>query len=217
MAFYMPKGKRKTIGLLAVLVSSLLLTGVALGSWAEKTQKEIAGGVLRLHVIANSDCAIDQTLKINVRDKILEECGYLFRDVASVRKATQRAESACGKIKVVAERELRRQGFFYPVTVKVEENYFPTKDYGGVRLPAGKYQALQVKIGSYAGQNWWCVLYPPLCLTEGSVKADDKTQDLLRKELSAQEYALITQTENMEIRTKFYLLEIIGKYFSDKS
>ena len=206
--------RRKIVFVLAII---LLLASVVLGSWAIHTQREIAGGVLRLHILANSDCAIDQNLKISVRDKILEECGYLFQDITNAEKATKRAENACGRIKKVAERELRRKGFLYPVTVGVEETRFPTKDYGGVRLPAGRYRALNVRIGSATGQNWWCVLYPPLCLMEGSVKTDDKTLDLLRKELSAEEYALVTQTEELHIRTKFYFLETIGKYLSSRS
>ena len=215
MISYITKGNRKMIGIVAVTI--LLLACVILGSWAQKTQKEIASGVLRLHVLANCDCAVDQHLKISVRNKILEECGYLFRDVSNAKKAIERAENACEKIKKVAERELRKHGFLYPVPVRIEDTRFPTKNYGGIRLPAGRYKALNVRIGSATGQNWWCVLYPPLCLMEGSVKTDEKTLDLLRKELSAEEYALVTQTENLHIRTKFYFLETIGKYFSGRS
>ncbi len=216
MAGYIPAETRreKGIRISIIVVSILVLVGVIIGSWAVHTQREIAGGVLRLHILANSDDAMDQELKLNVRDRILTECGHLFRDAKNVQDAGERATNACKKIKTVAEKELRRQGVLYPVTVAVEETTFPTKDYGGVHLPAGRYQALTIRIGSATGQNWWCVLYPPLCLTGGAVKADAETLDLLRQELSAEEYALVTQTEEIHIRTKFYILEHLGKYFS---
>ncbi len=219
MAGYIPAEKRRKqrIKIGVIVVSVLVLVGVVIGSWAVDTQREIAGGVLRLHILAHSDDAIDQELKMKVRDRILKECGYLFRDAQNALDAGERATRACDKIKRVAEKELRCQGVLYPVTVAVEETGFPTKDYGGIRLPAGRYQALNVRIGSATGQNWWCVLYPPLCLTGGAVKAEAETLDLLRNALSAEEYALVTQTEEMHIRTKFYLIEHLGKYFSDKS
>ncbi len=205
----MPAGRK-----IAIAVGSLLMVGVLLGGWAVQTRREISGGVLRLHILANSDGEMDQLLKQAVRDRVLEECGFLFQGAPDVLAAEQRAIGATARITEVARRELRRHGCLYPVTATVEETVFPTKSYGGVRLPAGRYRAVNVRIGAATGQNWWCVLYPPLCLTEGTVVADADTLAALRKELSAEEYAIITETEKINIKMKFRILEFLGEIFS---
>ena len=107
-------------------------------------------------------------------------------------------------------------GFDQTVKLQVGDCRFPTKDYGGVRLPAGCYTAVNIKIGAAAGRNWWCVMYPPLCLTGGSVKADEETLSLLQKELTAEEYALITETEEVNVKMKFKLAEMLGKYIGGR-
>ena len=189
--------------------AAVIFSGVLLCSWSSRTRAEISQGVLRLHILANSDTDMDQQLKLQVRDRILQDYGSLFRDCQNAESAAKRARTTAVRISKTAERELRRRGSLYPVTVQVEKAAFPTKCYGGVRLPAGSYLAVNVRIGAAAGHNWWCVLYPPLCLTDGTVKADADTLAVLRRELSAEEYALITQTETINVKMKFRILEIL--------
>lgn len=178
-----------------------------------KAQRDVAGHVLRLHILANSDEDADQLLKQKVRDRILKEYAPVFDACGGAADAADAAAALSFRIARTAQQELRRNGALYPVSVRVEAADFPTKRYGAVRLPAGRYTALNVRIGSAKGHNWWCVLYPPLCLTDGTVEADEETLNTLKKELSAEEYALLTNTEDIRVTVKFRILEILGRYF----
>lgn len=176
-------------------------------------QNAVAEGVLRLHIVANSDSDYDQSVKLKVRNRILADCGYLFQDCRTAEESALVAKRHSREIQKAAEAELRKYGVLQPVSVRVEETRFPTKEYGAVRLPAGAYTALNVRIGTAQGRNWWCVLYPPLCLTGDAVKADEETLKQLRQTLTAEEYALVTQTDEIQVHVKFKLLELLGKWF----
>ncbi len=197
-------------------LSLALVDGTIASGWVQGMRRDISASVLRLHIVANSDSGFDQTVKLQVRDRILTDCGFLFAGSPSAAESAARAREYAGVIRQTAQAELRRQGFLYPVSVQVGDCRFPTKDYGGVRLPAGCYTAVNIKIGAAAGRNWWCVMYPPLCLTGGSVKADEETLSLLQKELTAEEYALITETEEVNVKMKFKLAEMLGKYIGGR-
>lgn len=199
--------------LFSALLTGLFLGVLFLGGYAVKEQASIAGSVLRLHIIGNTNTDIDQALKLLVRDSILKEHRNLFANATSAQDAAIKASLAAFSIADTAEKTLQQHGCLAPVTVRVEETSFPTKEYGNVRLPAGTYTAVNVRLGSSTGKNWWCVLYPPLCLTEGSLKADDETLAMLQKELSPNEYAMITQPEKITFRMKFRILELLGEIF----
>ena len=200
--------------LIPVLLTGLILGILLLGGHAREEQKSIAGNVLRLHIIGNTNTDTDQTLKLLVRDSIIKKHQNLFADAINAQDATIRASLAVSAMADTAEKTLRKHGCLAPVTVRVEKTAFPTKKYGNVHLPAGTYTAVNVRIGNASGKNWWCVLYPPLCLTEGALKADEQTLHLLQKELSAEEYALVTQPDKITFRMKFRILELLGELFS---
>lgn len=203
------KSKRKC--LLFCAGATLILIGVFACLHVQAVQSGVREEVLRLHIVANSDTDCDQGVKLKVRNRILEDCGMLFADCTSQEEAATIARERSGLLCRVAEDALRENGMFYPVSVQVEECRFPTKSYGGVRLPAGKYTAVNLRIGAGMGQNWWCVMYPPLCLTGDAVKADEKTLSKLRQELSAEEYALVTETSSVRVKVKFRIAEWLGK------
>ncbi len=198
----------------STLLCGIFLGSLLLGGYAGQEQGALSGGVLRLHIVGSTNTEADQTLKLLVRDSILNEHGHLFAHAQNAHDAAIRAQLATAAMADTAEKILRKNGCPAPVSAKVEQTSFPTKSYGKVRLPAGSYTAVNIRIGSATGKNWWCVLYPPLCLTEGSVKADEKTLAILRKELSPSEYALVTQPEKISFHLKFRLLELFGKIFS---
>lgn len=175
---------------------------------------DIADSVLRLHVIANSNSVYDQEIKLKVRDGILKDCGYLFYGCKNPSEAAGIAKRNTDVITASALKTLFENGVVSSVDTRVEQCSFPTKEYGTVRLPSGRYTAVNVKIGAASGRNWWCVMYPPLCLTASGVTADDKTMEVLRSELSEEEYDLITQSDEIKINLKFKLAEIIGRYFN---
>ncbi len=155
------------------------MVGVAVamlaGMWLNGEQAALAGSVIRLHVIANSDSAEDQALKLQVRDKILEQADGLCPPGADAETARQGIQAHLTQLAQVGRQVVREQGYDYPVTAAVKEVWFPTKQYEGFALPAGNYTALQVVIGEGSGQNWWCVVFPPLCL--GSVTEELETAE----------------------------------------
>jgi stage II sporulation protein R len=196
-----------------VLFILAVLGGVFFCANTEEMQKSVAENVLRLHVVANSDSDYDQKVKLQVRNRILKDCGYLFQDCQTSRQSAQVARQQAIKIRKAAEEELRKNGVLQPVSVRVEDWRFPTKEYGAVRLPAGEYTALNVRIGTAQGRNWWCVLYPPLCLTGDAVKADEETLEQLRQTLTAEEYAWVTSADEIQVNVKFKLLELLEQWF----
>lgn len=137
--------------------------------------ENISDKVFRLHVLANSDSSEDQQLKLCVRDKVLEYSKYIFNDAKNKDSAKQITQKHLEDIKNVAQQEVYDRGYDYKVNVKIDNMYFNTRQYGNVTMPAGNYDALKIFIGDSKGHNWWCVMFPPICLpaAEESKQLDD--------------------------------------------
>lgn len=120
--------------------------------------------VVRLHVVANSNGAEDQAVKLLVRDAVLEEAARWYQGAGSMEEASSRLCTHLQSIAGAARQVLEEQGMDYSATAQMTEMYFPTRDYGDFRLPAGRYRTLRVTLGEGAGKNWWCVVFPSLCL-----------------------------------------------------
>ena len=126
--------------------------------------------VLRLHVIANSDSLEDQQLKLQVKDQLVKMMQAQFTNLNNAEAARIKAEEMIPALKAEAENIIRQEGYTYPVEVLVGEYDFPVKSYGNIVFPAGHYPAVRIIIGEGTGKNWWCVLFPPLCLVASSDK-----------------------------------------------
>lgn len=120
--------------------------------------------VVRLHVVANSNSPEDQAVKLLVRDAVLEEAAHWYQGAGSMEEASSRLCSHLQSITTAARDTLFNQGAAYSATAQMTEMYFPTRDYGEFRLPAGRYRTLRVTLGAGEGKNWWCVVFPSLCL-----------------------------------------------------
>ena len=120
--------------------------------------------VVRLHVVANSNGAEDQAVKLLVRDAVLEEAARWYQGAGSMEEASSRLCTHLQSIAGAARQVLGEQGVGYSATAQMTEMYFPTRDYADFRLPAGRYRTLRVTLGEGAGKNWWCVVFPSLCL-----------------------------------------------------
>ena len=120
--------------------------------------------VVRLHVVANSNGAGDQAVKLLVRDAVLEEAARWYQGAGSMEEASSQLCTHLQSIAGAARQVLGEQGMGYSATAQMTEMYFPTRDYGDFRLPAGRYRTLRVTLGEGAGKNWWCVVFPSLCL-----------------------------------------------------
>lgn len=161
-----------------------------------KTSEEIRSDVLRLHVIANSDSSVDQNLKLRLRDYILEEGEDIFDGSVNVENAVKKIEPKLVELENSAETFVKNAGFDYDVKITLSNEYFTTRTYESVTLPAGKYLALRVVIGSGEGHNWWCVMFPPMC-----VPAADK-KDEIENVFTDKEIKLVESKPKYEPRFK---------------
>ena len=161
-----------------------------------KTSEETRSDVLRLHVIANSDSSVDQNLKLRLRDYILEEGEDIFDGSVNVENAVKKIEPKLAELENSAETFVKNAGFDYDVKITLSNEYFTTRTYESVTLPAGKYLALRVVIGSGEGHNWWCVMFPPMC-----VPAADK-KDEIENVFTDKEIKLVESKPKYEPRFK---------------
>lgn len=184
-----------------------LLLGIAaallLGLWLEREQTRVSDSVLRLHVLANSDSAEDQSLKLMVRDAVLEEAKVILPEGSTVRESEQILSRNLERLAAAGAAVVEREGYDYPVSARLEDSWFPTKEYEDFALPAGQYRALRIVIGEGEGQNWWCVVFPPLCLASVSEPA---AQTALEAGMNGRQVALLTG-ESEGYVVKFKLLE----------
>ena len=181
-------------------------------SYAEDISTDIANSVFRLHVIANSDSDVDQNLKYIVRDNLLEYMNTLCANCTSKEEAITIANVHIEDFKEIALNTIRDEGFDYSVNVSIGNFEFPTKHYGDISLPSGYYDALKVEIGEAKGQNWWCVMFPPLCFVDASsgVVPEESKEDL-KNSLTDEEFSIVSDTEeNPSFKLKFKILEILN-------
>jgi stage II sporulation protein R len=172
--------------------------------WLDREQRQLADDVLRLHVLANSDSDADQALKLEVRDRILAESESILAGVSDREQAKTRLQGSMEVLAQAGADTVARAGYQYPVTVSVEKTWFPTKQYADFALPAGDYTALRVVIGEGGGQNWWCVVFPPLCF---DMACEQVEATAAMAGLSGEEIALITGEDGGYV-IKFKLLEL---------
>ena len=170
----------------------------------------ISESVFRLHIIANSNSKSDQNLKYLIRDKLIEYMNSLISSCQTKNDVIALAKEHTDDFRQIAKSVIVSNGFDYDVFIEVGNFEFPTKEYGDISLPAGFYDALRVKIGKAEGQNWWCVMFPPLCFTDiTSSTVPSESKELMRENLSDEEFYLISK-DGPEIKFKFKLLELFS-------
>lgn len=153
--------KKHEIALLIGLAVSIFLTSIQ-GFAGEAG--DIRDNMLRLHILANSDSEADQELKLAVRDAVLLETAGLFQSGGDKEQAKALARKNLSRIEEIAACEIARQGCDYPVKAEVVNMFFDTRQYGDITIAAGRYDAVRITIGQGAGKNWWCVMFPPMCI-----------------------------------------------------
>ncbi len=150
----------------ALLVLAAALTLFC--SWLGGYRECLSGKLLRLHVVANSDSDADQALKLEVRDAVLDCAAGYLENVSDVRAAEQVLGAHLAELAGAGQAVVREKGYDYAVRASLGTSHFPTKTYDGFALPAGDYRALRVTIGAGEGRNWWCVVFPTLCVSAAS-------------------------------------------------
>ena len=207
----MKKLKIGRIFVILILLSLFILISAI--SYVDAVSNNIADSVFRLHVIANSNSKEDQELKLKVRDELLSYMNIISKDSTSKQEAMQIANEHKEEFTQIAEKVIKENGYNYTVNVQIGKADFPTKYYGDITLPAGTYDALKVQIGEAKGQNWWCVMFPPLCFVDVSTGiVPDNSKQELKQSLDNEEYDLISKTDDNEISFKFKIVELFQNW-----
>lgn len=158
-------------------------------STSNVSYKDISDKLLRFHVIANSDSPEDQSLKLKVRDKVLNEIGPKIENSKSKQETVSIIRDNIDTIKRIAADEIKKNGKNYSVSVLLGKSSFPAKSYSDITLPAGVYDALKITIGQGEGKNWWCVMFPPLCFVDISHNiTSEETESRMKTVLNDDEY-----------------------------
>lgn len=159
---------------------------------ATSNLSDISEKIIRFHVVANSDDLHDQQLKLNVKDEIFEYISNITKNATTTEDANNIIEENLEKIQIISQNIVYINGYDYNVSVVIQNEFYPQKDYETFSLPSGYYNGLKINIGEAVGQNWWCVLFPPLC---NQVAMDTKN-------LNSEEIDFL-QTNPTEFRFKF--------------
>ncbi|NLY52043.1 MAG: stage II sporulation protein R [Firmicutes bacterium] len=194
-----------------ILAAALLLGFFAVHVTSNTRPVEEAFNVeslIRLHVLANSDSPGDQDLKLKVRDAVLTETGHLLAGITTKAEAWEKLQLHKDVVQAAAQEAVNRSGKNYPVEVRLGEYAFPERTYGSVLVPAGDYQAVKIVIGEGKGRNWWCVLFPPLCLIEGAGAA--------QQPILGQEAADEGETRQVVVEWRFKYLDSLYREYGER-
>jgi stage II sporulation protein R len=184
-----------------------LILAVIFGVWLGRERQALADSLIRFHVLANSDSDADQALKLKVRDRVLEQAKLLYPENATLEEARSALEENLSLLAETGRQVVEEQGYGYPVSARMEQCWFPTKQYDDFSLPAGIYTALRIVIGEGEGQNWWCVAFPPLCLGAASQTIEDAAE---AGYFTSEQAALVTEASEGYV-LKFKSLELLGQ------
>lgn len=204
--------KEKKYILISIIIGFFITIIFTTKSYSDNIQQSISEELIRFHILANSNSDEDQELKIIVKNEIINLLEDELKTSTSKEETRELLENNLQKIIETAQKIVYENGYDYKVDAKLTKAYFPTKVYGDVSLPAGEYEALQITIGEAKGQNWWCVMFPPLCFVDVTFKEvpiEDKI--LLKNILSEEEYNLVTNYTNDEkisVQVKFKIVEL---------
>ena len=197
-AFFMKK--------LLILCVCICFIFVVLGVLPIHGEAEVYDKVLRLHVVANSDSDDDQSLKLYVRDRVIEYVNEIAKNCKTLEESKNAVARELDNIADIALAEINDQGYFYDIEVRLGKEEYPQKTYASLCFPSGEYLSLQILIGDATGQNWWCVLFPPLCLDAATSANEDA---FISVGFTPEQYKIITETDNPKYEARFKLLEVI--------
>ena len=197
---------------LAWVCGVVVIMAIALGAWLQwPRHNSVNHELLRLHIVADSDSQEDQADKLAVRDALLAAYAPELENKTDIDGVREYMKEQLPKIEAIASSALSARGKTMPVEASLSVQTFPDRLYGGTLYPAGQYEALRVTIGSGEGQNWWCVMFPPLCFIEGAAPPEnDETPERLAGE-AAEQWA--AGEKEMPTVFRSYLWELIERWF----
>lgn len=199
-------------GPLFLLLTCWIIVGLAGMQKIEKEDKlqaSIANKIIRLHILAPSDTKEDQELKLQVKDALLQYGRKHFIGCKNRKEAEEAIRKNKQKMLHVAQKVIKAAGKSYPVSICFEQAYFPIKIYGDLTFPAGCYEAVRIKIGAAQGHNWWCVMYPSLCFTQGTFRiVPDHGKQQLQHLLTKQQYQTLLKNGKIKIKVGWKIVDL---------
>ncbi|CUO53025.1 MULTISPECIES: stage II sporulation protein R [Clostridium] len=212
--------KKNMFNFIIIVFIVTLFGGCSLGNneasldLRELNYEEVADKLIRFHVIANSDSEEDQALKLKVRDKIIDKMSIKLESVESLDDAREILNSSIEEVNSIAKEVIAEEGFDYDVKTMLSNENFPDKIYGDYIFPQGNYEAYRVIIGSGEGQNWWCVMFPPLCFVDESKNIVD-TKKLDENIANIEGKTEENKKDNdKQVIFKFKVVEVFDKIFN---
>ncbi len=185
---------------ISILICSALLFLLPLSG-----EEAVYSQTLRLHILANSNSEEDQSLKLEVRDRVLSEVSELTADCLNANQARQAVALSSGYLEDVAREVIKNAGYDYTAKLIIGDEYYPKRSYNDITLPAGTYCSVRIAIGEAQGQNWWCILFPPLC-TEAAEKQEE---ELVEAGFTPNQIKILTESESPRYVLKFRFLELL--------
>ncbi len=210
------KKKLNFIFILTILV--FIYIALLSFNYSKAISSNLSDSVFRLHIIANSDSSADQELKLKVRDKIIEYMNTLTSNSSDKKDVISIVNNHLDSFKEIALNTIKENGYNYDVNIEIGNFHFPTKSYGDISFPAGNYDALKIEIGDAIGQNWWCVLFPPLCFVNSSTGiVPEDSKNMLKENINSESYEIITEGNNSNdntsnIKIKFKIIEFFNNF-----
>ena len=207
---FMKNSKLRNLSLLTFLLFIYIF--ICAKSYVSAISSDLSESVFRLHVLANSNSEEDQSLKLKVRDSLLNYMNTICSSCSTKAEAISLVNKHKQEFQKIAENTIYENGYNYSVNINIGNFYFPTKNYGDISLPAGFYDALRVEIGNAKGKNWWCVMFPSLCFIDvSSGIVDDEAKNNLEKNLENESYNIISDKSSSEVKLKFKLIEFFAE------
>ena len=210
------KKKLNFIFILTILV--FIYIALLSFNYSKAISSNLLDSVFRLHIIANSDSSADQELKLKVRDNIINYMNTLTSSSSDKKDVISMVNNHLDSFKEIALNTIKENGYNYDVNIEIGNFHFPTKSYGDISFPAGNYDALKIEIGDAIGQNWWCVLFPPLCFVNSSTGVvPDDSKNTLKENINSESYEIISEGNNSndntsDIKIKFKIIEFFNNF-----
>ncbi|WMJ85284.1 stage II sporulation protein R [Anaerocolumna sp. MB42-C2] len=205
-----------SFSVLLVLFTLLLFKALPSDARKDNLQKGIASEIIRFHVIGNSDSAEDQALKLVIKGALTDALRPKLEHVKNINEARSILNNNLDEMETVANRIIKENGYDYTAKATIEKGYFPLKVYGDLSLPPGEYEAVRVELGAAAGQNWWCIMFPPLCFVDSTYSVVPKSsKEELKYLLTDEEYKAVFSNRDTKIKVKFKILSMIKDAMKD--
>ena len=209
--------KKKLNFILILTILIFLYIALLSFNYSKAVSSNLSDSVFRLHIIANSDSSADQELKLKVRDNIINYMNTLTSSSSDKKDVISIVNNHLDSFKEIALNTIKENGYNYDVNIEIGNFNFPTKTYGDISFPAGNYDALKIEIGDAIGQNWWCVLFPPLCFVNSSTGVvPDDSKNTLKENINSESYEIISEgnksKNTSDIKIKFKIIEFLNNF-----